>query len=47
MKLSADGGTLYVNFNGHAADAIRPSQMKPIGFGLTSFMAIHIPQSER
>jgi hypothetical protein len=47
MKLSADGSTLYVNFNGHASDAIRPSSMKPIGFGLTSFMAIHIPESER
>jgi hypothetical protein len=47
MKVSADGATLYVNFNGHAADKIRPATMKPIGFGLTSFAAIHIPLSER
>ncbi len=47
VKLSADGGTLYVNFNGHAADEIRLSNMRPIGFGLCSFAAIHIPKSER
>ena len=47
VKLSRDGSTLYVNFNGHAADSIRPSPMTPIGFGLCSFMAIHIPESER
>jgi hypothetical protein len=46
-KLSTDGSTLYVNFNGHAVDAIRPAVMMPIGFGLTSFMAIQIPESER
>jgi hypothetical protein len=47
VKLSADGGVLVVNFNGHAADAIRPQHMKPNGFGLTAFAAIHIPASER
>jgi len=47
VKLSADGGTLYVNFNGHAADATRPAEMRPTGFGLTAFCAIHIPDSER
>jgi len=47
MKLSADGSTIYVNFNGHPADLIRPANMKPIGFGLTAFAAIHIPASER
>ena len=47
VKLSADGGTLYVNFNGHAADRIRPEHMRPNGFGLTAFAAIHIPESER
>jgi sugar lactone lactonase YvrE len=47
MKVSADGGTLYVNFNGHAGDRIRPRQMKPNGFGLCGFAAIHIPQAER
>ena len=47
MKISADGDVLYVNFNGHAADSIRPAKMKPIGFGLTAFAAIHIPASER
>ena len=46
-KLSADGATLYVNFTGHAADRIRPAGMKPNGFGLTAFAAIHIPKSER
>lgn len=47
MKISADGGTLYVNFNGHAADRIRPRHMRPDGFGLCSFAAIHIPAAER
>jgi hypothetical protein len=47
VKLSDDGGTLYVNFNGHAADGIRPARMRPNGFGLTSFAAIHVPKSER
>ncbi len=47
VKLSADGSTLYVNFNGHAGDTIRPAKMKPNGFGLTAFAVIHIPASER
>ena len=47
VKLTPDGSTLYVNFNGHAGDAIRPKVMKPNGFGLTAFAAIHIPESER
>ena len=47
VKLSADGSTLYVNLNGHAADPIRPPPMRAIGFGLTAFAAIHIPASER
>jgi len=47
VKLSADGGTLFVNFNGHAADSIRPTHMRPNGFGLCAFAAIHIPRSER
>jgi hypothetical protein len=46
-KLSADGSTLYVNFNGHAADSQRPEKMRPNGFGLCGFAAIHIPASER
>ncbi len=47
VKLSADGGELYVNFNGHATDAIRPAHMRPNGFGLCAFVAIQIPPSER
>lgn len=47
VKITPDGKTLYVNFNGHAADRIRPAGMRPIGFGLCSFAAIHIPKSER
>lgn len=47
VKISADGGTLYVNFNGEAADRIRPESMRLDGFGLTSFAAIRIPASER
>jgi len=47
MKVSGDGATLYVNFNGHPAEATRPQKMKPNGFGLTAFAAIHIPASER
>jgi len=47
IKISADGGTLFVNFNGEAAARIRPKNMREDGFGLTSFAAIHIPRSER
>lgn len=47
VKMSTDGSTLYVNFNGHAADAIRPKHMRANGFGLCAFAAIHIPASER
>ena len=47
VKLSAAGDTLYVNFNGHASDARRPAQMRPNGFGLCAFAAIHIPSAER
>lgn len=47
MKLSADGATAYVNFNGHAGDKGRPRAMRPNGFGLCAFAAIHVPKSER
>ncbi len=47
VKISADGSTLYVNLNGHAADATRLKGMTASGFGLTAFMALHIPASER
>jgi hypothetical protein len=45
-KLSADGGTLYVNFNGHAATG-RPAHLRADGFGLCAFASVHIPQSDR
>lgn len=47
IALSPDGATLYVNFNGHAIEKSRLDRMKPSGFGLTAFAAIHIPASER
>jgi hypothetical protein len=47
VKLSADGSTLYANLNGHAADRVRPKGMPGAGFGLTAFVAVHIPESER
>lgn len=47
VKISADGGTLYVGLNGHAGDAVRLKGMPASGFGLTAFMALHIPASER
>jgi len=47
MKLTPDGGTIYVNFNGHPGDVTRPSKMRPIGFGLTSFAVIQVPKEER
>lgn len=47
VKISQDDSTLYVNFNGHLGDALRPAKQRPIGFGLCSFAAIHIPESER
>ena len=37
VKLSKDGSTLYVNFNGHPRDDLRPSNLRPIGFGLNAF----------
>jgi hypothetical protein len=47
IKLSSDGSTLFANFNGHPVDGLRPSRLRAIGFGLCSFAAIHIPESER
>lgn len=47
IKISADGSTLYVNFNGHAGDRTRPRSMRPNGFGLCGFAAIQIPKAER
>jgi hypothetical protein len=47
VKISADGGTLYVNLNGHAGNSIRLKGQPESGFGLTAFMALHIPKSER
>lgn len=47
VKMNADGSVLYVNFNGHPAEPIRPKQMSANGFGFTAFAAIHIPASER
>jgi DNA-binding beta-propeller fold protein YncE len=44
MKLSADGKTLYVNFNGHAIEGVRPAKRRADGFGLTSFAAIHLAE---
>jgi len=44
MKLSADGRTMYVNFNGHASERLRPKHLKTDGFGLTAFAAIHLPE---
>ena len=45
VKISADGGTLFVNFNGHPTKNA-PKHLRADGFGLTSFAAIHIPKSE-
>lgn len=47
VKLSADNATLYVNLNGHATEKLRLPKMPSNGFGLTAFMALHIPVSER
>jgi len=47
VKLSDDGSTLYVDFNGHPVEKYLPKHLKPIGFGLCAFAAIHIPASER
>lgn len=47
VKLSADGSTLYANLNGHTRDDLRPEKMTASGFGHSSFVAIHIPESER
>jgi hypothetical protein len=46
VKISKDGGTLYVGLNGSPPDALRPKGLGR-GFGLTSFAIIHIPSSER
>ena len=46
VKISADGGTLFVNFNGHPTKNA-PKHLRTDGFGLTSFAAIHVPKSER
>ena len=46
-KMSADGATLYVNFNGSLAQEANPPKRQAKNFGLTAFAAIHIPASER
>jgi sugar lactone lactonase YvrE len=47
VKLTPDGGTLYVNFNGDPSDRFLVDKMRQDGFGLTSFAVIRIPESER
>lgn len=47
VKLSADGSTLYVNFNGNAINEVNPPKKQAKGFGLIAFAAIHIPAGER
>jgi hypothetical protein len=47
MKVSADGSTLYVNFNGHPTAKHLPKHLRANGFGLCAFAAIQIPRSER
>ena len=48
IECSPDGSTLYVNFNGSPSSRFLPPNKKDAGgFGLTSFAAIHIPESER
>lgn len=44
IKMSADGSTLYVDFNGQPHDNIKGHGK---AFGMTAFAAIHIPASER
>jgi hypothetical protein len=44
VKMSADGSTLYVNFNGQPHTNIARHAK---AFGLTAFAAIHIPAAER
>ena len=44
MKVSADGSTIYANFNGQPHENITGHAK---AFGLTAFAAIHIPASER
>ncbi len=46
VKISADGSTLYVNFNGHPAKNL-PKHLRANGFGLCAFAAIQIPRAER
>jgi hypothetical protein len=46
VKLSADGRTLYVNFNGDPSERFLLPKMRQDGFGLTSFAVIRIPASE-
>jgi hypothetical protein len=47
VAISADGATLYVNFNGTPANAALMPWKHAKNFGLTAFAAIHIPASER
>ena len=47
VKLTPDGGTLYVNFNGDPSERFFVEKMRSDGFGLTSFAVIEIPASER
>lgn len=46
MKVSEDGTKLYIGLNGSPSETLRPKGLHE-GFGLTSFVTIHIPEQER
>ncbi|KKN06527.1 hypothetical protein LCGC14_1076370, partial [marine sediment metagenome] len=45
-KLSEDGSKLYVGLNGSGSGNLKPKEHDG-GFGLTSFVVVHIPSEER
>jgi hypothetical protein len=49
MKMSADGSTLFAHNNGYSYQGEKPkeAELGKVGWSVVSFVAIHIPKSER
>ena len=49
LKMSADGSTLYAHTNGYSYQGEKPkeNELAKVGWSIVSFVAVHIPASER
>ena len=49
LKMSVDGSPLYAHTNGYSYQGPKPAEAElgKVGLSMVSFLAIHIPTSER